>query len=149
MGTYAVFKSNPLALSYHLLHKNPRLMVLRLVPAFVRNNKSNPVVFSRCRWKFITCNTRVSPVLYPYIHLLTNHLSRRENPHLQHPCFLPLLTSRCHGIIQNISGCSTTFLYVVYLQMTLWKWSDRMRQYPYLVGWLKSVLCQLNLLFDF
>ena len=42
--------------------------------------------------------------------------------------------------------------YIVFLkilQIFMWKWSDRIRQKPYLLDWLKSVLCQLFPLFNF
>ena len=39
--------------------------------------------------------------------------------------------------------------YVAFLQMHLRKWSDKMRQNPHLMCWLKPVLCQLNFLFNF
>ena len=42
--------------------------------------------------------------------------------------------------------------YIVFLkilQIFMWKWSDRMRQKPYLLDWLKSVLCHHTIIYPF
>ena len=97
----------------------------------------------------------------PYTHLLADHLSRRNiatvftfsNNVFSH-CFLPVTQEESKtflAILQFPSNISSIWTeYLAFLQMSSWKWSERMWHKPYyLLNWLKSALCQSYILFNF